>query len=45
MPFFGIFQEFALLPKLAKSQPIVDRAKLKATTSVEDALDIARSAL
>ncbi|GJN12448.1 hypothetical protein PR202_ga30727 [Eleusine coracana subsp. coracana] len=41
----GSSEEFGLLPQLAKSQPIVDKAKLKAAASVEDALDIARSAL
>ncbi|XP_072978098.1 monodehydroascorbate reductase 5, chlorplastic [Typha angustifolia] len=41
----GSPEEFALLPQLAKSQPIVDKAKLKSASSVEDALEIARSFL
>ncbi|VAI75971.1 unnamed protein product [Triticum turgidum subsp. durum] len=41
----GTSEEFSLLPKLARSQPIVDKAKLKSATSVEDALEIARSSL
>ena len=43
--FFFFFKEFQLLPKLAKSQPIVDKAKLQKASSVEEALDIARSSL
>lgn len=38
-------KEFQLLPKLARSQPIVDKAKLQNASSVEEALDIARSSL
>ena len=38
-------QEFQLLPKLARSQPLIDRAKLQNASSVEEALDIARAAL
>nr|CAB3479983.1 unnamed protein product [Digitaria exilis] len=41
----GTSEEFSLLPQLAKSQPIVDKSKLQAATSVEDALEIARSSL
>uniref|UniRef100_A0A0E0EHX0 monodehydroascorbate reductase (NADH) n=1 Tax=Oryza meridionalis TaxID=40149 RepID=A0A0E0EHX0_9ORYZ len=41
----GSAEEFSLLPQLAKSQPVVDKAKLKSATSVEDALEIARSSL
>lgn len=38
-------EEFQLLPKLAKSQPQVDKAKLQSASSVEEALRIARAAL
>lgn len=38
-------KEFELLPKLARSQPVVDKAKLQNASSVEEALDIARSSL
>lgn len=41
----GSPEEFQLLPKLARSQPIVDKAKLQNASSVEEALDIARSSL
>jgi monodehydroascorbate reductase (NADH) len=41
----GTSEEFSLLPQLAKSQPIVDKSKLQAAASVEDALEIARSFL
>jgi monodehydroascorbate reductase (NADH) len=41
----AFFQEFSLLPQLAKSQPVVDKSKLQAATSVENALEIARSSL
>ncbi|RLN04284.1 uncharacterized protein C2845_PM13G03030 [Panicum miliaceum] len=41
----GTSEEFSLLPQLAKSQPIVDKSKLQAAGSVEDALEIARSSL
>ncbi|XP_008801779.2 monodehydroascorbate reductase 5, chlorplastic isoform X2 [Phoenix dactylifera] len=41
----GSPEEFALLPQLAKSQPVIDKAKLRSTSSVEDALEIARSSL
>ncbi|CAN6828682.1 unnamed protein product [Brassica oleracea] len=37
--------EFQLLPKLARSQPIVDKAKLASASSVEEALQIAEAAL
>lgn len=39
------FKDFQLLPKLARSQPFVDKAKLQNASSVEEALDIARTAL
>lgn len=39
------FQEVSLLPQLAKAQPLVDKAKLKSASSIEDALEIARSSL
>ncbi|KAF4354845.1 hypothetical protein F8388_018049 [Cannabis sativa] len=38
-------KEFQLLPELARSQPIVDKDKLENASSVEEALDIARSSL
>jgi monodehydroascorbate reductase (NADH) len=40
-----MFQEFQLLPELAKSQPIVDKSKLQSASSVEEALEIARTSL
>lgn len=39
----GSPEEFQLLPKLARSQPIVDKAKLQNASSVEEALEIAGS--
>uniref|UniRef100_A0A2N9IMY9 monodehydroascorbate reductase (NADH) n=1 Tax=Fagus sylvatica TaxID=28930 RepID=A0A2N9IMY9_FAGSY len=41
----GSTEEFELLPKLARSQPSVDKAKLQNATSVEEALHIARTSL
>ncbi|XP_050123006.1 monodehydroascorbate reductase, chloroplastic/mitochondrial isoform X2 [Malus sylvestris] len=41
----GSPEEFQLLPKLARSQPIVDKAKLQNASSVEEALDIVQSLL
>lgn len=41
----GSPEEFQLLPKLARSQPYVDKAKLQQASSVEEALEIARAAL
>ncbi|GFZ16448.1 monodehydroascorbate reductase 6 [Actinidia rufa] len=41
----GSPEEFQLLPKLARSQPIVDKAKLQSASSVEEALQIAQSSL
>lgn len=41
----GSPEEVALLPQLAKSQPVIDKAKLRSASSVEDALEIARSSL
>lgn len=41
----GSTEDFQLLPKLARSQPFVDKAKLQNASSVEEALDIARTAL
>ncbi|XP_057810552.1 monodehydroascorbate reductase 5, chlorplastic-like isoform X2 [Salvia miltiorrhiza] len=37
--------EFQLLPKLARSQPSVDIAKLRKASSIEEALEIAQSSL
>lgn len=39
----GSTEEFELLPKLARSQPSVDKAKLRNASSVEEALNIART--
>lgn len=41
----GSPEEFQLLPKLARSQPLVDKAKLASASSVEEALEIAQAAL
>ncbi|KAE8055397.1 hypothetical protein FH972_012237 [Carpinus fangiana] len=41
----GSTEDFQLLPKLARSQPFVDKAKLQNASSVEEALDIARASL
>ncbi|KAJ6797279.1 monodehydroascorbate reductase 5, mitochondrial isoform X1 [Iris pallida] len=41
----GSPEEFGLLPRLARWQPVVDKEKLKNASSVEDALDIATSSL
>ncbi|XP_047972913.1 monodehydroascorbate reductase, chloroplastic/mitochondrial [Salvia hispanica] len=41
----GSPEEFQLLPKLARSQPSVDIAKLQNASSVEEALEIAQSSL
>ncbi|KAM5572365.1 monodehydroascorbate reductase, chloroplastic/mitochondrial [Rosa sericea] len=41
----GSPEEFQLLPKLARSQPIVDKAKLQNASSVEEALAIVGSSL
>lgn len=41
----GSPEEFQLLPELAKSQPIVDKSKLQSASSVEEALEIARTSL
>lgn len=41
----GSPEEFQLLPKLARSQPSVDKEKLQKATSVEEALEIARDSL
>ncbi|XP_062146362.1 monodehydroascorbate reductase, chloroplastic/mitochondrial [Alnus glutinosa] len=41
----GSTEEFQLLPKLVRSQPFVDKAKLQNASSVEEALDIARASL
>ena len=43
--FVFLTQEFQLLPKLARSQPLIDKAKLQNATSVEEALEIARESL
>ncbi|XP_057733701.1 monodehydroascorbate reductase, chloroplastic/mitochondrial-like isoform X1 [Arachis stenosperma] len=37
----GSPEEFQLLPKLARNQPVIDKAKLQSASSVEEALDIA----
>ncbi|OAY78813.1 Monodehydroascorbate reductase, chloroplastic [Ananas comosus] len=41
----GSSEEVSLLPQLAKAQSLVDKAKLKSASSIEDALEIARSSL
>ncbi|XP_060206951.1 monodehydroascorbate reductase, chloroplastic/mitochondrial [Lycium barbarum] len=41
----GSPKEFQLLPKLARSQPSVDKAKLQNASSVEEALEIAQASL
>ncbi|XP_077245471.1 monodehydroascorbate reductase 6 isoform X2 [Tasmannia lanceolata] len=41
----GSPEEFEVLPKLARSQPIVDKTKLQSASSVESALEIARNSL
>ncbi|KAK1297309.1 hypothetical protein QJS10_CPB15g00782 [Acorus calamus] len=41
----GSPEEFQLLPKLARARPVIDIAKLQSASSVEAALEIARSAL
>ncbi|XP_042502364.1 monodehydroascorbate reductase, chloroplastic/mitochondrial [Macadamia integrifolia] len=41
----GTPEEFQLLPKLATSQPLVDKAKLQSASSVEEALQIAQNSL
>ncbi|XP_044486653.1 monodehydroascorbate reductase, chloroplastic/mitochondrial [Mangifera indica] len=41
----GSPEEFQLLPKLARSQPFVDKARLQQASSVEEALEIARTSL
>ncbi|GAB2252562.1 hypothetical protein Droror1_Dr00005409 [Drosera rotundifolia] len=41
----GSTEEFELLPKLARSQPFIDIAKLQGTSSVEEALEVARTSL
>ncbi|KAJ4712011.1 Monodehydroascorbate reductase [Melia azedarach] len=41
----GSPEEFQLLPKLARSQPFVDKAKLQQASSVEEALEIAQASL
>ncbi|KAM7491436.1 hypothetical protein LguiA_034357 [Lonicera macranthoides] len=41
----GSPEEVELLPKLARSQPSVDKAKLQNASSVEEALQVARAAL
>ncbi|KDP25386.1 hypothetical protein JCGZ_20542 [Jatropha curcas] len=41
----GSPEEFQLLPKLARCQPIVDKSKLQRASSVEEALEIARASL
>ncbi|KAL2902644.1 Monodehydroascorbate reductase chloroplastic/mitochondrial [Bienertia sinuspersici] len=41
----GSPEEFQLLPKLAKAQPFVDKAKLQSASSVEEALEVAHKSL
>ncbi|KAF7828229.1 monodehydroascorbate reductase, chloroplastic/mitochondrial [Senna tora] len=41
----GSPEEFQLLPTLARSQPVVDKAKLQKASSVEEALDIVKASL
>ncbi|KAL0447883.1 UNVERIFIED_CONTAM: Monodehydroascorbate reductase, chloroplastic/mitochondrial [Sesamum latifolium] len=41
----GSPEEFQLLPKLARSQPSIDKAKLEKASSVEEALEIAKASL
>ncbi|XP_059276265.1 monodehydroascorbate reductase, chloroplastic/mitochondrial [Lycium ferocissimum] len=41
----GSPEEFQLLPKLARSQPSVDKSKLQNASSVEEALEIAQASL
>ncbi|KAL0297591.1 UNVERIFIED_CONTAM: Monodehydroascorbate reductase, chloroplastic/mitochondrial [Sesamum radiatum] len=41
----GSPEEFPLLPKLARSQPSIDKAKLEKASSVEEALEIAKASL
>ncbi|KAJ7952263.1 Monodehydroascorbate reductase [Quillaja saponaria] len=41
----GSNEEFQLIPKLARNQPLVDKAKLQNASSVEDALEIAWTSL
>ncbi|KAL7160029.1 hypothetical protein ABFS83_01G067400 [Erythranthe nasuta] len=41
----GSPEEFQLLPKIARSQPFVDKAKLEKASSVEEALEIVQSSL
>jgi hypothetical protein len=43
--FENMYQEFQLLPELARRQPPIDKAKLENASSVEEALDIARGSL
>ncbi|KAL4565493.1 hypothetical protein LXL04_029591 [Taraxacum kok-saghyz] len=41
----GSPEEFQLLPKLARSQPSIDKVKLQNAASVEEALEIAKASL
>ncbi|XP_040990286.1 monodehydroascorbate reductase, chloroplastic/mitochondrial isoform X2 [Juglans microcarpa x Juglans regia] len=41
----GSTEEFQLLPKLARRQPFVDKSRLQNASSVEEALEVARTAL
>ncbi|KAL3498898.1 hypothetical protein ACH5RR_041630 [Cinchona calisaya] len=41
----GSSEEFQLLPKLARSQPLIDKAKLQNASSVEEALEVAQASL
>lgn len=41
----GSPEEFQLLPKLARDQPVIDKAKLQSASSVEEALEIAQTSM
>lgn len=41
----GSPEEFKLLPKLAKAQPLVDKAQLETASSVEEALEVVSKSL
>ncbi|KAF5460630.1 hypothetical protein F2P56_020487 [Juglans regia] len=41
----GSTEEFQLLPELARRQPFVDKSRLQNASSVEEALEVARTAL
>ncbi|XP_078445849.1 monodehydroascorbate reductase 6 [Wolffia australiana] len=41
----GTTEEFGLLPKLARLQPVVDRAKLQTSSTVESALELLKNCI